>query len=53
MTEQAISELSASVNKLKTELERAWAEAEMWKKRCQDAERGPQDGGNTEIENDS
>ncbi|KAI9807283.1 MAG: basic helix-loop-helix protein [Piccolia ochrophora] len=37
LTEQAIAELSASVDKLKNECERAWREAEMWKKACQDA----------------
>jgi transcriptional regulator CBF1 len=37
LTEQAISELSASVDKLKNECERAWREAETWKKTCQSA----------------
>ncbi|MCJ1361468.1 basic helix-loop-helix protein [Acarospora aff. strigata] len=32
LTEQAIAELSASVDKLKNECERAWREAEGWKK---------------------
>ena len=37
LTEQAIAELSASVDKLKNECERAWREAETWKKTCQSA----------------
>ncbi|KAI9805219.1 MAG: hypothetical protein M1825_001055 [Sarcosagium campestre] len=37
LTEQAIAELSASVDKLKSECERAWREAETWKKACQSA----------------
>ncbi|KAI9677503.1 MAG: basic helix-loop-helix protein [Caeruleum heppii] len=37
LTEQAIAELSASVDKLKNECERAWREAETWKKTCQAA----------------
>lgn len=37
LTEQAIAELSASNDKLKTECERAWREAESWKKMCQSA----------------
>ncbi|KAI9837541.1 MAG: hypothetical protein M1819_007192 [Sarea resinae] len=37
LTEQAISELSASVDKLKNECERAWREAEMWKKTAMSA----------------
>lgn len=37
LTEQAIAELSATVDKLKAECERAWQEADMWKKRCEDA----------------
>lgn len=35
LTEQAIAELSASNDKLKIECERAWREAESWKKICQ------------------
>lgn len=34
LTEQAIAELHASNEKLKAECERAWREAEMWKKSC-------------------
>lgn len=37
LTEQAIAELSASNDKLKAECERAWREAETWKKTCQSA----------------
>ncbi|KAI9871712.1 MAG: basic helix-loop-helix protein [Pleopsidium flavum] len=37
LTEQAIAELSASVDKLKNECERAWREADTWKKTCQSA----------------
>lgn len=37
LTEQAIAELSASNDKLKTECERAWREVETWKKACQSA----------------
>ena len=37
LTDQAISELSSSNDKLKNELERAYNEAAKWKKRCQDA----------------
>lgn len=32
LTEQAIAELSSSVDKLKAECQRAWAECESWKK---------------------
>ena len=32
LTEQAIAELSSSVDKLKAECQRAWAECEQWKK---------------------
>lgn len=34
LTEQAISELSANNEKLQKECERAWREAETWKKSC-------------------
>ncbi len=37
LTEQAIAELSASVDKLKHECERAWQEADVWKKACENA----------------
>lgn len=37
LTEQAITELSASNDKYKSECERAWREAEHWKKMCEDA----------------
>lgn len=37
LSEQAISEVSASNEKLKGELERAWKEVGAWKKLCQDA----------------
>ncbi|KAL1625831.1 basic helix-loop-helix protein [Diplodia seriata] len=37
LTEQAITELSASCDKFKGECQRAWAEAEIWKKACQNA----------------
>jgi len=41
LTEQAIAELSASNDKLKTECERAWREVETWKKTCQSAGLNP------------
>lgn len=41
LTEQAIAELSASNDKLKTECERAWREVETWKKACQSAGLNP------------
>ena len=44
LTEQAISELTANNEKLKAECERAWREAETWKKSCLAA----QSSGNTE-----
>ncbi|KAK9464324.1 hypothetical protein V1512DRAFT_128296 [Lipomyces arxii] len=34
LTEQAINELSSSNEKLKAEVERAWREADAWKKTC-------------------
>jgi len=37
LTEQAISELSASNEKLKVEVDRAWREADAWKKTCASA----------------
>lgn len=37
LSEQAISEVSASNEKLKQELKRAWREAAIWKKACTDA----------------
>lgn len=37
LTEQAIAELSASNEKLKAEVDRAWREAEAWKKTCASA----------------
>lgn len=37
LTEQAISELSSSCDKLKNECQRAWAECEQWKKAAQKA----------------
>lgn len=37
LTEQAIQELSSSVDKMKQECERAWREAEMWKRTCENA----------------
>src|ERR1700761_7127465 len=35
LTEQAITELSASCDKLKAECERAWAEVEIYKRACE------------------
>ncbi|KAI9746618.1 MAG: basic helix-loop-helix protein [Claussenomyces sp. TS43310] len=52
LTEQAIAELSASNDKLKTECERAWREVETWKKTCQSAGLAPKKedaGGSAEI----
>ena len=37
LTEQAISELSSSCDKLKAECQRAWTENEQWKKAAQRA----------------
>ena len=37
LTEQAINELSAANDKLKLDLDRAWREAETWKKACASA----------------
>ncbi|KAF2085714.1 hypothetical protein K490DRAFT_74877 [Saccharata proteae CBS 121410] len=37
LTEQAITELSASCDKFKGECQRAWQEVEIWKKACQNA----------------
>ncbi|KAK9456923.1 hypothetical protein V1511DRAFT_495683 [Dipodascopsis uninucleata] len=37
LTEQAIAELSASNEKLKAEVDRAWREADAWKKTCASA----------------
>ena len=37
LTDQAISELSASVDRLKNDLERTHREAERWTKTCQEA----------------
>lgn len=37
LTEQAIAELSSSCDKLKAECQRAWHEAEQWKKAAQNA----------------
>ncbi|KAK8179159.1 hypothetical protein BC567DRAFT_262428 [Phyllosticta citribraziliensis] len=37
LTEQAITELSASCDKFKGECQRAWNEVEIWKKACQNA----------------
>ncbi|KAK7546240.1 hypothetical protein JOL62DRAFT_506210 [Phyllosticta paracitricarpa] len=37
LTEQAITELSASCDKFKAECQRAWNEVEIWKKACQNA----------------
>ena len=41
LTEQAIAELSTSVEKLKNECERAWREADMWRKTCEKAGLNP------------
>ena len=41
LTEQAIAELTTSNEKLKQECERAWREAETWKKSCLAAEGRP------------
>lgn len=37
LTDQAIAELSSSVDKLKGELEKAYTETERWRKTCQKA----------------
>lgn len=41
LTEQAIAELTTNNDKLKAECERAWREAETWKKSCLAAEGRP------------
>lgn len=51
LTEQAIQQLSQNNEKLQKECERAWREAETWKKSCLQAgatrESGGQDGGSS------
>ncbi|KAF2754950.1 hypothetical protein EJ05DRAFT_488522 [Pseudovirgaria hyperparasitica] len=37
LTEQAITELSASVDKFKAEMSRAWEECDIWKRACNNA----------------
>jgi len=37
LTDQAIAELSSSVDRLKNELDRSYREVERWKKTCQEA----------------
>ena len=44
VAEQAIQELASSVEKLKTEVERAWREAERWKKVAENAGAKPSPG---------
>ena len=47
LTEQAIAELSSSVDKLKQECERAWHDSDMWRKTCEQAGIAPRkDDGN-------
>ena len=43
LTDQVVVELSTSVDKLKNELNRAYREAERWKKTCQNAGLEPRD----------
>ena len=53
LTDQAIAELSSSVERLKNELTAAYKEAERWKKICLDAGLEPKDDGGTDDDNDS
>ena len=53
LTDQAIAELSSSVERLKNELTAAYKEAERWKKTCLDAGLEPKDDGGTDDDNDS
>jgi len=43
LTDQAIAELSSSVDRLKNDLERTHREAERWRKTCQNAGLEPKD----------
>ena len=53
LTDQAIAELSSSVERLKTELTAAYKEAERWKKMCRDAGLDPKDDGGTDDDGDT
>ncbi|MCJ1266358.1 basic helix-loop-helix protein [Lobaria immixta] len=56
LTEQAIAELSGSNDKLKGELERAWAEAKRWENQCRsrDADsKADDDAGGTDDDGDT
>ena len=48
LTDQAIAELSSSVERLKNDLNRAYREVERWKRACQDAGLEPKDDGSTD-----
>ena len=52
LTDQAIAELSSSVDRLKNDLERAYREVERWKKTCQGAGLEPKETGVSGSEDD-
>ena len=53
LTDQAIAELSSSVERLKNDLSAAYKEVERWKKTCLDAGLEPKDDGGTDDDGDS
>lgn len=53
LTDQAIAELSSSVERLKNDLNRAYREVERWKRACQDAGLEPKDDGGTDDNGES
>ena len=52
LTDQAIAELSSSVDRLKNDLDRAYLEVERWKKTCQEAGLAPKDSDSDGSDND-
>ena len=53
LTDQAIAELSSSVERLKNDLNRAYREVERWKKTCQEAGLEPKDDSGTDDDDDA
>ena len=53
LTDQAIAELSSSVERLKNDLNRAYREAGRWKKTCQEAGLEPKDDSGTDDDGDT
>ncbi|KAK3169361.1 hypothetical protein OEA41_008744 [Lepraria neglecta] len=53
LTDQAIAELSSSVERLKNDLNRAYREVERWKKTCQEAGLEPKDDSGTDDDGDA